>query len=137
MRRRELSEKIERHLARGETEMQLTRAAFDLNRQAFERNRQAFERLMAAFDRFDRAFDENQVFMRDMHRRSELVTQQMIRDHQEFMRELKASNEKSDTKSDRILAELKEGREEWREESRAHREALFALIDRLPPPKAA
>lgn len=124
--------------------MELDRAAFDRNGEAFERNRQAFERMMAAFDRFEQAFDENQVFMRDMHRRSELVTQQMIRDHQEFTKELKASKEKSDASSEKsdakfnqILAELKKGREEWREESKAHREALFALIDRLPPPQAA
>lgn len=137
MRRKFLSERVERHLERGEDLM-------ELNRTAFERNTQAFERMMAAFGSFEQAFDENQVFMRDMHRRSELVTQQMIREHQEFMKELKASNEefkasnrRSDTKFDQILAELKKGREEWREESRAHREALFALIDRLPPPKAA
>jgi hypothetical protein len=103
------------------------------NRVAFERNEQAFQRMMAAFDRFDQSFDENQVFMRDMHRRSELVTQQIISDHQEFMQELKASGEKDDLKTDQILAELKEGREE----SRAQREALLVLIDRLPPPKTA
>lgn len=94
--------------------------------------------MSARLDRhLDRACDENQVFMRDMHRRSELVTQQIISDHQEFMRELKASGERSELKTDQILAELRKGREEWREESRAHREALFALIDRLPPAAAA
>jgi hypothetical protein len=150
VRRRGLSARLERHLERGDRLMELDRAAFDRNGEAFERNRQAFERMMAAFDRFEKAFDENQVFMRDMHRRSELVTQQMIRDHQEFMKELKASSEKfkasneecrasnrsSDAKFNQILAELKKGREEWREESKAHREALFALIDRLPPQAA-
>ncbi len=133
MRRKELSEKIE-------AESRLTRVAFDRNGQAFERNAQAFERMMAAFDRFERAFDENQVFMRDLHRRSEIVTQQMIRDHQEFMQKLDESSEQSQLielestrKTDKILARL----DEASEESKAHREALLALIDRLPPPQAA
>lgn len=134
MRRKELSEKID-------AELRLTRAAFDRNGQAFERNAQAFERMMVSFDRFERAFDENQVFMRDMHRRHEIVTQQMIQGHQEFMQKLNQSTEQaskeSARKTDKILAELEGGREEWREELRAHREALFALIDRLPPPRTA
>jgi hypothetical protein len=57
-----------------------------LNRTAFERNTQAFERLMAAFDRIEKATDEQQVFIRDMNRRNEVVVQRLIRDHQEFMR---------------------------------------------------
>lgn len=130
MRRRELSERIERNLERSEAEFRLCRAAFD-------RNGQAFERMMAAYDRFEQAFDENQVFMRDMHRRSELVTQQIIRDHQEFMQELRKNSETSrreaNSRTDKILARL----DDAREESKAHREALLALIDRLPPPKAA
>jgi hypothetical protein len=125
MRRRELSERLEGSLERGETEMRLSRAAFD-------RNGQAFERMTAAFDRFEQAFESNQVFMRDMHRRNEIVTQQVIRDHQEFMQRLMAGDERADRKSDQILAELKEGREE----SRAQRQALLALIDRLPPQAA-
>lgn len=120
MGRKELSEGAE-------AELKLSRAAFD-------RNGQAFERMMAAYDRFEKRFDEHQVFMRDMHRRSELVTQKIIRDHEEFMQELKLRDSdaeaRANAKSAQILAELKEGREE----SRAQRQAMLALIDRLPPP---
>ena len=123
MRRKELSARID-------AELRLTRAAF-------ERNGEAFERMTVSFDRFERAFDENQVFMRDLHRRSEIVTQQIIRDHSEFMQKLNESSERSrlesTRKTDKILARL----DEASEESKAHREALLALIDRIPPPKAA
>jgi hypothetical protein len=130
MRRRQLSETIARQLERNETESRLCRAAF-------ERNGQAFERMMAAYDRFERAFDENQVFMRDMHRRSELVTQKIIRDHEVFMQELNERGENAQQdrveaarKTDRILARL----DDASEGSKAFREALLVLIDRLPPP---
>ena len=133
MRRKLLSERIARRLERNETELQLSRAAFD-------RNGQSFERMMAAYARFEKAFEENQVFMRDLHRRSELVTQQIIRDHQEFMRGLSESREKverdnqqTSSKTDKILARL----DDASAESKAFREALLTLIDRLPPPKAA
>ena len=137
MRRRELSEKLERHMERGEEEMRLNRAAFD-------RNTQAFERLMAAFDRHEQAFervtttldgqetrvDDLKVFIRDMNRRSEKVVQGLVRGNREFCRELTA---KTESKTNAILAALKDAREE----SRAQRQALLALIDRSPPSQAA
>ncbi len=111
-----------------------------LNRTAFDRNTQVFERVMAALDRHEQMFEENQIFMRDMNRRNEIVTQQIIGDHQKFMKGLSVRDEKADRerakadrKTDKILGELKD----LREESRAQRQALLAMIDRLPPAQAA
>jgi hypothetical protein len=138
--RRGLSVRLERHIERGEELMELNRTAFERNEAAFERNAQAFERLMAAFDRFEQTSEQQQVFIRDMSRRNEVVVQQLIRDHQEFMKELTTRDEKADRgkeeasrKTEKILAELKD----LREESRAQRGALLSLIDRLPPPAQA
>lgn len=134
-------------MERGEELMELNRVAFERNEAAFERNElafkrneaaferntQAFERLMEAFDRFEKTNDEQQLFIRDMNRRNEIVIQQLLRDHDEFMKTLGARDEKREReerrKTDLLLAEMREAREE----SRAQREALFALIDRLPP----
>jgi hypothetical protein len=128
-------------MERGEELMELNRVAFERNEvafkrneAAFERNTQAFERLMAAFDRFEKTNDEQQIFIRDMNRRNEIVIQKLIRDHDEFMKTLGVRDEKREReerrRTDLLIAEMKEAREE----SRAHREALLALIDRLPPP---
>jgi type I restriction-modification system DNA methylase subunit len=137
MRRKELSERIERHMERGEELMELNRTAFQRNEAAFQRNTQAFERLVEAFDRFEKSMDEQQIFIRDMNCRNEVVLQQVICDHQEFMEKLTARDEKAEReekrKTDLLLAEMREAREE----SKAQREALLALIDRLPPPAQA
>lgn len=121
-------------MERGEELMELNRAAFKRNEAAFERNTQAFERLMEAFDRFEKTNDEQQIFIRDMNRRNEVVIQKLIRDHDEFMKTLGVRDEKREReerrRAEKILARL----DDAREESRAHREALLALIDRLPPP---
>jgi len=128
-------------MERGEELMELNRAAFERNEVAFERNEaaferntQAFERLMAAFDRFEKTNDEQQIFIRDMNRRNEVVIQKLIRDHDEFMKTLGVRDEKREReekrRTDLLIAEMKEAREE----SRAQREALLALIDHLPPP---
>ena len=127
-------------MERGEELMELNRAAFERsevafkrNEAAFERNTQAFERLMAAFDRFEKTNDEQQIFIRDMNRRNEIGIQKLIRDHDEFMKALGVRDEKREReerrRTEKILARL----DDAREESRAHREALLALIDRLPP----
>lgn len=113
-------------MERGEELMQLNRAAFD-------RNTQAFERVMAALDRHEQTVADQATFIRDMNRRNEVVTQQIIRDHQEFMKALNVRDEKAERKTDKILVELKD----LREESRAQRQALLAMIDRLPPAEAA
>lgn len=145
--RRGLSVRLERHIERGEELMELNRVAFDRNAiafdrnmAAFDRNTQAFERVMAALDRFEQTSEEQQIFIRDMNRRAEVVVQQIIRDHQQFMKELSVRDEKAerdrekaDRKTDKILAELKD----LREESKAQRQALLTLVDRLPPPAEA
>jgi hypothetical protein len=127
-------------MERGEELMQLNRTAFD-------RNTQAFERVMAALDRFEQTSEEQQIFIRDMNRRAEAATQQIVRDHQEFMKALNVRDEKAerdrgkaerereraDRRTDKILVELKD----LREESKAQRQALLAKIDRLPPADAA
>jgi hypothetical protein len=145
--RKGLSVRLERHIERGEELM-------ELNRTAFDRNTQAFERVMAALDRHEQIVEDQKVFIRDMNRRNEVVTEQIIRDHQHFMKELSVRDEKADRdrekadrdrekadrdrekadrKTDKILVELKD----LREESRAQRQALLAMIDRLPPAQAA
>lgn len=120
--------------------MELNRTAFERNLAAFDRNTRAFERVMAALDRHEQTAEEQKIFIRDMNRRGEVVVQQIVRDHQEFMKALSVRDEKADRhreradrKTDKILVELKD----LREESKAQREALFALIDRLPPAQAA
>lgn len=130
----ELMELNRDELALNRAAAERNEVAFKRNEAAFERNTQAFERLMAAFDRFEKRSDEQEVFLRDLNRRSEIVVQKLIRDHDEFMKTLTARDEKREReerrKSDLLIAEMKEAREE----SRAQREALLALIDRLPPP---
>jgi uncharacterized coiled-coil DUF342 family protein len=131
-------------MERGEELMQQCREAFDRNREAFDRNTVAFEENRQAFKENQQAFKENQdafrenqqaleenrLFMRDMTRRSEKVVQNLVRSHERFQRELSAEMR---SKTDEILSELREGREE----AKAQRQALFALIDRLPPPAEA
>lgn len=133
MRWKELSERIERHMERGEELMQLNRAAFD-------RNTQAFERMMAALDRHEKLFEESReerralkadkddlkVFIREMNVRAEKRDEEWRQRNEEFQAEERA-------RTDAIVAEMKEAGDE----SRAFREALLVLIDRLPPPAQA
>jgi predicted secreted Zn-dependent protease len=139
MRRRELSEIAKR----SEEELRLSRAAaerhalaferlmsaFDRHEQAFERHEQGFERVMAALDSHEAQTGDLGVFIRDMNRRSEKVINDLLRGNREFCKELTA---KTDSTTEKILARL----DDAREESKAHREALLAMIDRLPPPQA-
>ncbi len=155
MRRKLLSERIERHLDRGEELMELNRAAFGRNERAFQRNEkafhrntEAFERMMTALDRFEarweereqrweekweerearfnQRLDENEQAMWEMTRRFEKVLQVLVQQNAEF-------NAEKTRRTDAIVAAVRE----FREDSRAHREALLALIDRLPPAAAA
>jgi chromosome segregation ATPase len=104
--------------------------AFERHQEAFERHEEGFKRVMASLDRHEEEHGDLKIFIRDMNRRSEKVINDLLRGNREFCKEL---NAKTDSKTDEILAELREGREE----AKAHREALLALIDRLPPPRAA
>lgn len=147
MRRRELSEIAKR----SEEELKLSRAAaerhalaferwmaaFERHEQAFERHEEdfkrheeGFKRVMASLDRHEAQHGDLRVFIRDINRRSEKVINDLLRGNREFCKELTT---KTDAKTEQIMAELREGREE----AKAHREALLALIDRLPPPQTA
>ena len=128
---------MERHLERGEEEMRLSRAmharqaaTFERMMEAFDRHEAAFERMMTSFDRFeaklDQIFEENRLFLREMNRRNERVVQELVKQNAEF-------NAEQAKRTGVIVAEMKDAREE----SRAHREAILALIDRLPPAAAA
>lgn len=96
--------------------------AFERLMTAFDRHEESFERVLATLDRHESQTDDLRIFIRDMNRRSEKVIQELLNGNREFCRELNA-------KTDGLLAEMKE----VREESRAQREAMLALIDRLPP----
>lgn len=133
MLRKGLSARVVRHLERGEELMDLNRTAFKRNEAAFDRNTQAFERLMAGFDRLEKRAEKHEIFIRDMNRRNEIVIQKVIADHEQFMAKLMERDKEADQRSDQLMADLRD----LREESRAQRRALLALIDRLPPPAQA
>lgn len=128
-------------MERGEEEMRLSRAAaersidvHERNRVAFERNTLAFERVMAALDRHEqlieeliaKTIEEMKLFIREMNRRSERVVQDLVKGNAEFSTEQRK-------RTDEIVAEMRDARQE----SRAHREAILAMLDRLPPAQAA
>lgn len=118
--------------------------AFERHEQAFERHEQAFERMMESFDRSEERFagfekrldrfeasiderhEETKVFMRESNLRVERVVQELVKQNAQF-------NAEQAKRTDAIVAEMRDAREE----SRAHREAILALIDRLPPAQAA
>lgn len=160
--RRGLSARLERHLERGEEELRLSREVHERHRVAFEGMMASFDRFQERFDRMDERFnrfderfnrfderferyekrselhekrldrklDEHTVFLHEISRRSEKAMQNLIKRNGEFFDALSA---KLDANTEVLLAEVRENREE----SRAQREALLALIDRLPPAQAA
>jgi len=71
-------------------------------------------------------FEEDRLFIRDMNRRSERVVQDLVKGNAKFSAEQKK-------RTDEIVAEMRDARQE----SRAHREAILAMLDRLPPAQAA
>lgn len=134
MKRRLLSARLERHLERGEEELRRSREAGDRHAKAFEKMMAALGRFEAGWEERDRRFnkrmDENEQFMWEINRRAEKVVQVLVK-------QIEAFNAEQTRRTDAIVSEIRDAREAWREESRAHREALFALIDRLPPAEAA
>jgi hypothetical protein len=134
-------------MERGEELMELNHAALDRNKEAFDRNKEAFDRntkafhlLMASLDRHEKTLDrhektleEHTTFVREMNLRNEKVVQQIVRDHEDFMADLRASDDRSQRRTDAITARM----EEVTKEQRAQREALLRVIDRLPPAEAA
>lgn len=140
-RNEEAFQRNERAFQRNERAFRRNEEAFERNEAAFDRNTQAFEGMMAAWDRFEarwderderfnRRLDENEQVMWEMNRRAEKAVQVLIKQSEAF-------NAEQARRTDEIVAEIREARAEWREECRTHREALFALIDRLPPAEAA
>jgi hypothetical protein len=148
-------------MERGEELMELNREAADRNTRAFERvmatldrherlferSEKMFARSERAFERSERAFERSEkVFARHQHLFEE---QRADKDDLKiFIREMTVRAEKRDrewrqhneevqareaARTDAIVAEMKEARDE----SRAFREALLVLIDRLPPPAQA
>lgn len=115
-------------------EMRLNRSAHARNEVAFEETREGFRKTHLAFEKtmaeFKERLDEQTLFLHESSRRSEKALQNFLRRSDEFHRAL---NVKIDAKTEALLAEMKEAREE----SRAQREALLALVDRLPPAQAA
>ena len=76
--------------------------------------------------RCDELIEETKLFIRDINRRSERVVQDLVKGNAEFSAEQKK-------RTDEIVAEMRDARQE----SRAHREAILAMLDRLPPAQAA
>jgi hypothetical protein len=158
MRRRGLSARLERRLERGDHVMELNRLAFErlmeaLNRfeaafnrheKAFDRHEKSFERMMAAFDRSEQRFagfeerldrfearmderhEESKLFMRESNLRLERVVRELVKQNARFGAE-------QEKRTEEIVAEMRESREE----SKAGRLAILALLDRLPPAAAA
>ena len=84
----------------------------------------------AALGAQDAREDDLKTFIREINARSEKRFQEWCRRNDEISAEQRARTEV-------LIAEMKEAREESRQEFRAFREALLALIDRLPPPAQA
>ena len=83
-------------------------------------------------ERLDQREDEGEdlkTFIRNMNLRSDKIVQEYARRTDEFL----ARQDKRDAE---LAVELRAARDEEREERRAVREALLALMDRLPPPPA-
>ena len=90
----------------------------------------AFYRFEAKWDereaRFNQRLEENARFMREINLRTEKIVQELVKQNAAF-------NAERSRRTEEVVPEVREAREE----SRAHREALLALIDRLPPAAAA
>jgi hypothetical protein len=91
-----------------------------------ERGEELMELNRAAFDRYEAQTDDLRIFIRDMNRRSEKVIQEMLRRNEEF-------NAEHSRRTVQIVTRL----EDVTEEQKAQRQALLAMIDRLPPSQAA
>jgi hypothetical protein len=123
-------ERHEHSSERHEQASERQQKAFERHEQAFERHEESFKRVMASLDRHEAQTGDLSVFVRDINRRSEKVINDLLRGNREFCKELTA---KTNSATEKILARL----DDASEESKAHREALLALIDRLPPAQAA
>lgn len=83
-------------------------------------------------ERLDQREDDGEdlkTFIRNMNLRSDKIVQEYARRTDEFLA-------RQDQRDAELAVELRDAREEEREERRAVREALLALMDRLSPPPA-
>ena len=130
---------IDAYLERGEELMRLNRVAFDRNTEAFERNREAFDRNTEAFERNREALDRNaEAFERNAEafERHERATDRILDEHRQFMREM---TRRSERVTRQLVAAVREdiGKgDAIIEELRAQRQALFRILDRPAPPEA-
>ena len=119
-------QRIDAHMERGNELMQRVDVHMERNERAFDRfveaddrNTAAFDRNTAAFERWEAQQDEMREFMRE-------ITLRVERSGREHSREIRRMG-------DEVISALREGREEFREEMRAQRAALVAILDRLQP----
>jgi hypothetical protein len=99
--------------------MQRVDAQMERANEIAERQERAFERHTAAFQRWEAQQDDMREFMR-------AITLRVERAGREHSREIRRMG-------DEIVAELREGRAEFRQEMGAQRGALLAILDRLQP----
>ena len=109
-------DRIDKRLDQGDELLRLNRVAFDRNTEAFDRNRDAFDRnrdtfdrMMESFDRFEQREEDLSNFIREITRRNEIVSQNLV------------------AASELVVEQVNE----MRAESAAQREGYFALIDRI------
>src|SRR5436309_13575417 len=103
-------------------EDEVLRAAFDRNTEAFERSSEAFERFEGVIERLERRDDDQRAFMHEMMLRFEKLGNQVVGAIADAGDEFR-----------RVGAELRAELREFSEEMRAQRQALFRILDRLPP----
>lgn len=72
---------------------------------------------------------EFREFMREHTLRNERAS----RSTEAWLRVVERRTDEMIRRGDEMIAELRDLREDFREESRAQRAALFAILDRLPP----
>jgi hypothetical protein len=86
-------------------------------------------RISERLDQREEEGEDLKTFIRNINLRSDKIVQEYVRRTDEFL----ARQDKRDAE---LAVELRGARDEEREERRAVREALLALMDRLPPPPA-
>jgi colicin import membrane protein len=112
--------------ARGEEAIARQEEAVSKHEATTTRSDEIFERLSATLDRHEAQADEFKLFIREMNLRAEKVVQGLVHSNEEI-------SARQELRTEAIMAEVREAREE----TKAHRKALLALIDRLPPAQAA
>lgn len=84
----------------------------------------------ARMDRMQAQTDENLRFLRELHRRSEVVLQELLRSSAAMRAEIRESVQEIKQNTESMKAVVAETRANT-ETTKAHTRAIFALIDRL------